>query len=296
MPGRRGVERTSSTSSPGKLFVRRSRWRIWGIWKRSSRSDEASSTRWNTTRLEEEATGTAPQERLNLREGSYELVEAIPWYEAKLARLDERRRDLAAEIHKRSAEVEREATGTFFDRILATPQNLSTFGEGGKEDPVATGEGEREALSRSVRRLDPTIATKHKSATGFVTFRSLRSCSVARQAQLSPRPFCMESCPQRPAEEFDLGQRADVQNREIGAPRLRVHRACVAGDELEFLDPDLHLHLLTSGRPNISPRAPYLVKLGYNIFSAYLPIMLVQAVLALLPFPLPGPGGLLREI
>ena len=54
-------------------------------------------------RLEEEATGTAPQERLNLREGSYELVEAIPWYEAKLARLDERRRDLAAEIHKRIA-------------------------------------------------------------------------------------------------------------------------------------------------------------------------------------------------
>ena len=96
-------------------------------------------------RLEEEATGTAPQERLNLREGSYELVEAIPWYEAKLARLDERRRDLAAEIHKRSAEVEREATGTFFDRILATPQNLSTFGEGGddKEDK-ASGEGERE--------------------------------------------------------------------------------------------------------------------------------------------------------
>ena len=236
-------------------------------------------------RLEEEATGTAPQERLNLREGSYELVEAIPWYEAKLARLDERRRDLAAEIHKRSAEVEREATGTFFDRILATPQNLSTFGEGGKEDPVATGEGEREALlSRSVRRLDPTIATKHKSATGFVTFRSLRSCSVARQAQLSPRPFCMESCPQRPERKNLIW--GNVPTSKTG--RLVRHGFVSTVLVLLAMNWSSLIQICTyishEWAPKHIPTAPYLVKLGYNIFSAYLPIMLVQAVLALLPF------------
>ena len=86
---------------------------------------------------------------------------------------------------------------------------------------MATGEGEREALlSRSVRRLDPTIATKHKSATGFVTFRSLRSCSVARQASYHRESFCMEALsPTAGTEEPDLGQRAHLQNWEIGAPR-----------------------------------------------------------------------------
>lgn len=36
-----------------------------------------------------------------------------------------------------------------------------------------------------------------KGGTGFVTFRTLRTCALARQAQLSPRPFCMEPAQHR---------------------------------------------------------------------------------------------------
>lgn len=236
-------------------------------------------------RLEERATGLEPRERLKMREGSCELVDAIPFYEAKLTRLDERRQNLAAEIHKKSGEVERDATGTFFERILATPQNLSTFGEGGKEEVVTSGEGEREALlARSVRRLDPTLATKHKSATGFVTFRSLRACSVARQAQLSPRPFCMEPAPQRPERKNLIW--GNVSTSKTG--RLVRHGFVSVVLVLAAMNWSSLISLCTLVSQRWAPKhvtsAPFLVRYMYNIFAAYLPIIMVQGVLALLPF------------
>ena len=136
-------------------------------------------------------------------------------------------------------------------------------------------------LSRSVRRLDPTIATKHKSATGFVTFRSLRSCSVARQAQLSPRPFCMESCPQRPERKNLIW--GNVPTSKTG--RLVRHGFVSTVLVLLAMNWSSLIQICTYISHEWSPKhlttAPYIIRWAYNIFAVYLPIMMVQAVLAL---------------
>ena len=112
----------------------------------------------------------------------------------------------------------------------------------------------------------------------------LRSCSVARQAQLSPRPFCMESCPQRPERKNLIW--GNVPTSKTG--RLVRHGFVSTVLVLLAMNWSSLIQICTyishEWAPKHIPTAPYLVKLGYNIFSAYLPIMLVQAVLALLPF------------
>ena len=235
-------------------------------------------------RLEEEATGTAPQERLNLREGSYELVEAIPWYEAKLARLDERRRDLAAEIHKRSAEVERRRRARSSIGSSRRPRTSRPSARAARRTrwPRARASARRCCLAPCGGWILPSRPNTSRRRASSPS--GLRSCSVARQAQLSPRPFCMESCPQRPERKNLIW--GNVPTSKTG--RLVRHGFVSTVLVLLAMNWSSLIQICTyishEWAPKHIPTAPYLVKLGYNIFSAYFPIMLVQAVLALLPF------------
>mmetsp|Transcript_12822 Transcript_12822/g.37417 ORF Transcript_12822/g.37417 Transcript_12822/m.37417 type:complete len:298 (-) Transcript_12822:915-1808(-) len=96
-------------------------------------------------------------------------------------------------------------------------------------------------------------------------------------------------------EEFDLGQRAHLQNGATGAPRLRVHRAGFVGDELEFIDPDLHLHLARVGAQTY-PHGALFSQIGVQHLFRVFAYHVGPSGSGIVTFSVSGPGGLLRAI
>ncbi|KAH8069947.1 hypothetical protein JL721_5487 [Aureococcus anophagefferens] len=134
----------------------------------------------------------------------------------------------------------------------------------------------------SLRSEKPRLGTK--GGTGFVTFRSLRSAAIARQAQLSPRPFCMEAADHRPEPRNVIWANVTSSKTErlVRHNIMSLALACAALNwsmVMELCEKVSNVCIFWDNNTT-----NYWLSYCYELMQAYAPILLVNLILCILPF------------
>ncbi|KAH8082136.1 hypothetical protein JL720_8663 [Aureococcus anophagefferens] len=154
-------------------------------------------------------------------------------------------------------------------------------GAGGKVQGLGRlGRARRRAFS--LRSEKPRLGTK--GGTGFVTFRSLRSAAIARQAQLSPRPFCMEAADHRPEPRNVIWANVTSSKTErlVRHNIMSLALACAALNwsmVMELCEKVSNVCIFWDNNTT-----NYWLSYCYELMQAYAPILLVNLILCILPF------------
>ncbi|KAH8043213.1 hypothetical protein JL722_15293 [Aureococcus anophagefferens] len=222
--------------------------------------------------LERETTGDEPTE-WHVDENCAALLagaaEAIPFYTAVLSQLNAKRTELLKRLYLAEQKIEDEAAlvvTTDREALLANDDRLDAHGR---------------RAAKGLRSEKPRLGTK--GGTGFVTFRSLRSAAIARQAQLSPRPFCMEAADHRPEPRNVIWANVTSSKTE----RLVRHNimslaACAALNwsmVMELCEKVSNVCIFWDNNTT-----NYWLSYCYELMQAYAPILLVNLILCILPF------------